>query len=157
VPDWAKIPFVPHGMPPANEFTIGGAKSIAKHEWFLQFGLAIPSDEAVKAFVFDFHWRWRGDHGHRYAILARWAYEFADAANKEVKIRKRQQKERPDIIFSPHLGDEYREEPASEADFDAELSPPAKYDRPPPGPIKRFILLNPPRSKGRSGGKPSKR
>src|SRR5690242_7587453 len=84
VPDWAQTTFVPKGLPPTFVFPIGSAKSIAKLEWTRQFGGLVPSDEAIKTFVFRFPWRWQGDHAHRYEVLARWGYEFMAETEKEL-------------------------------------------------------------------------
>ena len=43
-------------------FTICGAKSIARHEWFRRFGNAEPSDDAIKKFVFGFEMTWQVNH-----------------------------------------------------------------------------------------------
>jgi len=164
VPDWAKLPFVPNGMPPAMVFPIGNAKAIARHEWALRYGNTEPNEETIKRFVFGFPWRWRGDEARRYAVLARWAYEFIAAADKEraaAAARERRSaaekdKERPDIVLSPLLGAEELRDVDGDNDDDLRLSP-----APPPGhgpvQIKRFILLNPLRSKEPSGRKKGKR
>ena len=165
VPDWAKLPFVPRAMPPAMVFPIGNAKAIARHEWALHYGGAEPNQETVKKFVFSFPWRWRGDETHRYAVLARWAYEFIAAAEKERaaaaayarRSAAAEHKERPDIVLSPLLGAEESWEVDWETDDDLRLSPSPPPDRRGPVQIKRFILLNPPRPKRPSGGKKGKR
>jgi hypothetical protein len=89
VPDWAKIPFVPKGMPPVMIFTIGAAKGIARTRWRREHGDRVPSEEEIKQFVFTFLARWRGDEAHRYAVLARWAYEFLRDAKKDRERRRK--------------------------------------------------------------------
>jgi hypothetical protein len=159
VPDWAKIPFVPRGLPPAMVFPIGTAKSLAQHGWSLRFGISSPSEGAIRAFVFSFPWRWRGDNANRYEVLARWAYEFSMSAKKRREGVEAEVRSRPDIVLSPHLGEDGWPEPCSEAEADAEpeffIAP--TLDRPAPGEIKRFILLNPSRPKGKPRGKRTKR
>lgn len=165
VPDWAKLPFEPRGMPPAMVFPIGNAKAIARHEWTLHYGKAEPNEETIRRFVFGFPWRWRGDDAHRYAVLARWAYEFIAAAEKEkaeAEMRGRrlaaaEAKERPDIVLSAFLDAAELWDAGDESDDDLQLLPALEHARQEPVHIKRFILLNPPRSKRLSGRKKGKR
>jgi len=144
VPDWAKIPFVPKGLPPVFVFPIGSAKSIAKHEWTRQFGELIPSEAAIKKFVFSFHWRWRGDQARRYEILARWAYEFVAIARQEQRRIGRNSAKIEDSyeIQLTDLGHAWLCSEAGEPP-DPQLLLPLRPGRPASGRIKRAILLNP--------------
>lgn len=145
VPEWAKVPFVWKGPPPVFVFPIGTAKSIAKHEWTCHFGELVPSEEAIKGFVLGFHWRWQGDHVHRYEVLVRWAYEFAAAARKARAASDTAMNEEmldfelTELAFSDGLLDA-----SPDALSDPQLSLPLRPGRPAPGKIKRSILLNPP-------------
>ncbi len=142
VPDWARVPFSPAGLAPAMIFSIGGAKAIARCEWSLRFPLTAPSDEELRSFVLGFPWRWRGDQIHRYAILARWAFEFCATDESDRKRAAARARRRPDIVLSAQLG-------GSHPDDEDPVAPPrptatqAPSDSPSP-PIRRFILLNPP-------------
>lgn len=137
-------------------FTIGAAKGIARARWRREHGDRVPSEEEIKQFVFTFLARWRGDEGHRYAVLARWAYESLRDAKKDLERattnQRRAEMARPDIVLSPEL-DETRANLALDWDDDAEFALPHCPSQPAPGAVKRFILLNPPQQPRKVGKK----
>ena len=151
IPDWAKIPFVWHGPPPAMFFSICGAKSIARYEWSRRFGDAEPPEEEIKKFVFGFRWRWQGDHTNRYKVLAHWIGEFAAETKKQPARAEAQEKKDAAVDEQAGPNTEMSEPVAYEIWWDDEphmpsdpqQSLPLRSGRPAPGKLKRFILLNP--------------